>query len=66
VLEFEILQTANSVTTILPNSIETFFGREQMLGSLAEKTKQFDSFGALKQSLEQRKKELIEKQHNES
>jgi hypothetical protein len=62
VLEFEILQTANSVTTILPDSVQSFFGREQMLGSLAEKSKQFDSFGSIKQSLEQHKKAILNKQ----
>jgi len=33
-----------------------------MIGSLGEKMKQFDSFGTLKQSLEQRKQELKQKQ----
>jgi len=65
VLEFEILESANLVTSILPDTIRSFFAREQTIGSLNEKTKQFDSFGTLKQSLEQHKQALIDKQ-NES
>jgi len=65
VIEFEILESANLVTSILPESVRSFFAREQAIGSLNEKTKQFDSFGALKESLTQHKKALEDKQ-NES
>jgi len=37
-----------------------------MIGSLGEKLKQFDSFGFLKQSLEEQKQALAQKQDNEN
>jgi len=37
-----------------------------MIGSLGEKIKQFDSFGSLKQSLEEQKQVLEQKHDNET
>jgi len=65
-LEHQILETTNLVTSIVPDSIQSFFAREQMIGSLGEKLKQFDSFGFLKQSLEEQKQILANKQDNEN
>jgi len=54
-----------TVTNIVPDSVQSFFGREQLLGKLAEMSKQFDSFGELKESLKQKQKEQQDK-YNEN
>jgi len=60
-VEFEILELTLATTSVIPDSIKSFVGREQMLGMLSEKTnKTFDMFGLLKQSLIQRQNTLTE------
>lgn len=64
--EQEILGLTNIATTMLPEDVKSFFAREQMLGMIAQRIKNLDSFGGLKELIQAKIKQKQEKQSNES
>jgi hypothetical protein len=51
---------------MLPEDVKSFFAREQMLGMIAQRIKNLDSFGGLKELIQAKIKQKQEKQSNES
>ncbi len=63
--ENEILETTKVVTELIPDSIQSFFLREQMLGKLGQLVKNLDTFGELKDQVREVTKQKQRKQDNE-
>lgn len=63
--EEEILSLTNIATTMLPKDVESFFAREQTLGMIAQKMKNLDSFGALKELIQAKIKTKQERQNTD-
>jgi hypothetical protein len=61
--ENEILETTKIVTEMVPDSIQSFFLREQMLGKLGQLVKNLDTFGDLKGQVREVVKHKQTKEH---
>lgn len=61
--EREVLSLTHLATSILPEDVKSFFAREQMLGMIAQRIKNLDSFGELKELIQGKIKEKQEKEH---
>lgn len=64
--EQEILGLTNIATSMLPEDVKSFFAREQMLGMIAQRVKNLDSFGGLKELIQAKIKQKQERQDNET
>lgn len=62
--EEEIIQTASAITSIVPDSIQAFFGREQAVGKNAQQITNFDLFANLRGSLLEQKQQLTQKDND--
>jgi hypothetical protein len=61
--EKEVLNLTNLATSVLPEDVKSFFAREQMLGMIAQRIKNLDSFGELKELIQDKIKQKQEKQN---
>ena len=63
--EEEILKLTNVATSMLPEDVKSFFAREQMLGMIAQRMKNLDSFGELKELIQAKINQKQERQNTD-
>lgn len=59
------MSLTNVATTMLPEDVKSFFAREQMLGMIAQRMKNLDSFGVLKELIQAKIQTKQERQNDE-